>query len=78
MRYDGAKPEQIARELGVSRRTVYRMLRLELKTGGKTYSAATRQRLAAHMRGIQPLGTAASRQMIWRGQGEHHGGENPT
>ena len=78
MRYDGHRPEVIARRVGISRRKVYRLLRPELKTGGKTYSAATRQRLVAHMRRIQPLGTAASRQMIWRGQGEHHGGENPT
>lgn len=78
MRYDGHRPEVIARRVGISRRQVYRLLRPELKTGGKTYSTATRQRLASHMRRIQPMGTAASRQMIWRGQGERHGGENPT
>jgi len=62
MRYDGAKPEAIAKALGVSRRTVYRMLRPELKTGDKTYSAATRQRLSIHMRDkVQPLGAASER-----------------
>jgi len=61
MRYDGAKPEQIARELGVSRRTVYRMLRDEIKVGAQVLTAATRQRKAAHMRRIQPLGAEAWR-----------------
>lgn len=97
MRYAGIRPEVIAKRLGVSRRSVYRMLRPELKTGDKTYSATTLERLAKHMREkVQPLGAASERtwhegrarlleyrEQVWlenhgRGQGEHHGGENPT
>lgn len=62
MRYGGAKTEIIAKRLGISRRSVYRMLRPELKTGSKTYSAATRQRLSKYMRdNVQPLGAAQTK-----------------
>ena len=67
MRYDGVRPEVIAKRLGVSRRSVYRMLRPELKTGDKTYSAITLERLVTHMRKVQPLGTAARKGKVWKG-----------
>ena len=66
MRFDGVRPEVIAKQLGVGKRTVYRMLRPELKTGDKTYSATTLERLVTHMRKVQPLGTAARKGKVWQ------------
>ena len=67
LRLDGWRAERIATALGVSRRTVYRLLRQEVKDGMRqTYSAATRQRKADYMRGLQPLGVEASRAKMTR------------